>query len=59
MLAVQLLCIFAALILATAPVDPVPRPAEPGWTLLVYGGADKDADGPLQRFLDRLLRPSA
>ncbi|HVS17504.1 MAG TPA: clostripain-related cysteine peptidase [Planctomycetota bacterium] len=36
--------------LPVAASDPVP----PAWTVLVYGAADNNADGPIQEFLDGL-----
>src|SRR5688572_9904336 len=42
----------AALLLVGAPASAQDvNPLRP-WTLLVYGGADNNADGPIQRFLD-------
>lgn len=35
--------------------DPVPEPtAERPWTLMIYGAADNDAEGPILEFLDRV-----
>src|SRR5262245_66441014 len=48
----------AALVLALAPspraqqAAPAPHP----WTLLVYGAADNNADGPILEFLDQVRK---
>jgi len=39
----------AASLLAQEPAPGALRP----WTVLVYGGADNDADGPILEFLDQ------
>ncbi len=47
----------AFLLLALGALAPAQTPAETRpWTLLVYGGADNNADGPLQRFLDSVRK---
>ena len=42
--------------LAAAPSKPTEAPAERPWTLMVYGAADNDADGPILEFLDGVRR---
>src|SRR5687768_9209607 len=49
---------FAVLSLFMAPVaaGPPTKPAEKQWTILVYGAADNNADGPILGFLDSVRR---
>lgn len=48
------LALAASALAAPAPPTSVPAPAQRAWTLLVYGAADNDADGPILEFLDRV-----
>lgn len=44
---------FLAVLAASAALGQTPAPQRP-WTLLVYGAADNNADGPILRFLDSI-----
>ncbi|NOT31019.1 MAG: hypothetical protein HOP15_11275 [Planctomycetes bacterium] len=51
-----MLTILSALsVLLQAPGAAVPAPARP-WTILVYGGADNNADGPILEFLEQVRK---
>ena len=56
MLGHSILLALASLSLSLPTSEGPAQPAQAGWTLLVYGGADNNADGPLQRFLDDLRK---
>jgi len=47
-----------ALLAAVASLSQQSQPAQTGrpWTLLVYGGADNNADGPILEFLDQVRK---
>ena len=50
--------LFVVLALASAPanLEPQEKPAEKEWTILIYGAADNNADGPILGFLDRVRK---
>lgn len=54
MLALQALELLVLGVMTSGTMEPAPPPRP--WTLLVYGAADNNADGPLQGFLDAVLR---
>ena len=51
MLQALLACLSLATTHSLAPTQQAARPTRP-WTILVYGGADNNADGPILEFLD-------
>lgn len=54
MLALQALELFVLGVMTSGATESVPSPRP--WTLLVYGAADNNADGPLQEFLDSVRK---
>src|SRR5262245_7934823 len=54
----MLQALLACLSLATTPSLEQPQQAKPQrpWTILVYGGADNNADGPILGFLDQVRK---
>jgi clostripain len=53
---IQLLLAILASFLAPVAARPLSPPAEKEWTILVYGAADNNADGPILNFLDSVRK---